>query len=66
MFMRTPRSFASRNARWCARASAARIEGELVLVIGKAGTPYQEATRWITSPPSPVQQEAPSATGCGA
>ena len=67
MFMRTPRSFVGHNAPLVRPRASAQLdyEGELVLIIGKAGRHIKEATRWITSPPSHSATKAPSATGYG-
>ncbi len=67
MFMRTPRSFVGHDTPLVRPRASAQLdyEGELVLVIGKAGRHIRRARRSITSPRSRCATKAPSATGCG-
>ena len=67
MFMRTPRSFVGHNTPLVRPRASAQLdyEGELVLVIGKAGRHIPKARRSITLPRSRCAMKAPSATGSG-
>ena len=58
MFMRTPRSFVGHNTPLVRPRASTQLdyEGELVLVIGKAGRHIPEARRSITSPRDAVQR----------
>jgi len=59
MFMRTPRSFVGHGAPLVRPRASAQLdyEGEVVLIIGKAGRHISRRSRCAT--------KAPSATGCG-
>ena len=67
MFLRTPRSFVGHLTPLVRPRASAQLdyEGELVLVIGKAGRHISKARRSTTSPRLRCATKAPSATGSG-